>query len=117
MICTTQILIQMMEVLLIPKVLIRGQSLLAILLQFCAYSRRPMFYNEDKSLPVYQWTSSQQHYSIEELGKILLAGIVPESNICHVQPMSVYHNVSFVINLNSLDDPNRQGASIAYVSI
>ena len=87
-----------------------------------------MFYNEDKSLPVYQWTSSRQHYSIEELGKILLAGIVPESNICHVQPTSVCHNVSFVINLNSLDDPkdlradenevwNRQGAPIAYVNI
>ena len=48
--------------------------------------------------------------------------------ICHVQPMSVCHNVSFVINLNSLDDPkdlrvdengvwSRQGAPIAYVSI
>ena len=76
---------------------------------------------------MYKWTHSQQHFSIEELGKILLGGI-PEEKICTSQPVLVCHNVAFVVNLHSLDDPKdlradengvwkRMGAPVAYVSL
>ena len=64
------------------------------LLSFLYYSR-PAFYNP---LPVYKWTHSQQHFSIEQLGQILLGGIVPEKKICTSQPISVCHNVAVVVN-------------------
>ena len=48
--------------------------------------------------------------------------------ICHEQPLHVNKNVSFVIDMNSLDDPNdlkadengvwkRMGSPVAYISI
>ena len=74
---------------------------------------------------MYKWTHSQQHFSIEELGKILLGGIL-EEKICTSQPVLVCHNIAFVVNLHSLDDPKdlradengvwkRMGAPVAYV--
>ena len=89
---------------------------------------RPTFYNHNISLPVYEWTHSRHHFSIEQLGQILLGGIVPEKKICTSQPILVCHNVAFVVNLHSLDDPKdlradengvwkRMGAPVAYVSL
>ena len=86
------------------------------------------FYNHDSSLPVYEWTHSRQKFSVLKLGKILLGGIVPKEKICNSQPVSVCHNVTFVVDLHSLDDPKdlradengvwkHKGAPIAYISV
>ena len=77
---------------------------------------------------MYQWTQSRQQFSIEELGAILLTKKVPKEKICHVQPTVVAHNATFVVDLNSLDDPKdvradeggvwkRMGTPIGYVSV
>ena len=58
----------------------------------------------------------------------MLGGIVSEEKICNNHPTSVCHNVAFVINLHSLDDPKdlradengvwkRMGAPIAFISV
>ena len=103
-------------------------TIIVLQLNYCSYCSHPGFYNHDISLPVYKWTHSRQQFSIEQLGKILLGGIVPEEKICNSQPVSVCHNVAFVVNLKSLDDPKdlradengvwrHLGAPIAYVSL
>ena len=44
----------------------------------------PEYYNQNNLLPVYEWTHSKQHYTAEELGRILLTDTVPKEKICHV---------------------------------
>ena len=77
---------------------------------------------------MYEWTNSKQHYTVEELGRILLTDTVPEEKICHIQPTQVQHNVTFVVNLHLLGDPKdlraddngvwkRRGAPITSVSL
>ena len=86
------------------------------------------FYDEDPSLPVYQWTKPKQHYSIEELANILIVNPVAKEKICTKQPVRVSQNVAFVVDLHSLDDPldiradengvwNRKGSPVAYISV
>ena len=89
---------------------------------------KPCYYNQDSTLPVYKWTCSQYHYSIEELSQILLTNSVPKEKICSRQPTRGSHNVAFVVDLNALDDYSdiradengvwkRKGAPIAFVSV
>ena len=89
---------------------------------------RPTFYNEDSALPVYKWTTSSTHFSVEELARILLTDCVPQPKLCTKQPVRVCHNATFVVNLHSLDhqhdvraDENgvwiRKGSPIAYISV
>ena len=77
---------------------------------------------------MYKWSYSHYHYSIEELARILLTDLVPKEKLCSRQPTCVNHNVSFVINLDALDDCSdiradengvwkRKGAPIAIVSV
>ena len=63
------------------------------------------FYGRDPSLPVYKWTKPHQHFSVEELAKLLIANLVPKEKVCSKQPVRVCRNVAFVIDLHSLDDP------------
>lgn len=89
---------------------------------------RRTHYNDDSMLPVYKWTSSQTHFSIEELARVLLCDIIPENKICSTQPVRVCHNVSFIVNLDNLNDEHdiradengvweRKGSPVAYVSV
>ena len=86
------------------------------------------FYDGDSSLPVYKWTKRSQHFSVEELAKILIANPVPKEKVCSKQPVRVCRNVAFVVDLHSLDDPldiradengvwKRKGSPVTYVSI
>ena len=49
------------------------------------------------------WTTPKKQFSAEELAQLLL--IVPQSKICLKQPVRICHNVAFVVNLHTLDDP------------
>ena len=87
-----------------------------------------MAYDQNQTLPVYKWTQAKHHFSVEELGRILLTDAVPLSKICSVQPTHISKNVAFVVDLTSLDDHRdihadengvwrRMGAPVAFVSI
>lgn len=87
-----------------------------------------MVYDENQNLPVYKWTRAKYHFSVEELGRILLTDSVPLRKICSVQPTHISKNVAFVVDLTSLADHRdvradengvwrRMGAPVAYVSI
>ena len=93
-----------------------------------AIPHRPPFYNGDSTLPVYKWTTSKMHFSVEELARILLTDSVPKSKLCTKQPVRVSHNATFVVDLHTLDhhqdiraDENgvwvRKGSPIACVSV
>lgn len=86
------------------------------------------FYDKNRNLPVYKWTQARHHFSVEELSRILLTDSVPLRKICSVQPTHISRNVSFVVDLASLDDHKdiradengvwrRMGAPVAFVSI
>ena len=62
-------------------------------------------FNGDSALPVYQWTTPNQQYKVEELGKILIVDIILSERMCTKQPVRVCKNTSFVVDLHSLDDP------------
>ena len=63
-----------------------------------------------------------------DLAKLLVANPVLKEKICTKQPLRVCQNVSFIVDLHSLDDPHdiradengvwkRKGSPVAYVSI
>ena len=75
-------------------------------------------------LPVYKWNQPKEH-PLDTLAELLITGTVPSSNIINFVQSS--RNVSFVVDLNMLDDPsdvradengvwNRKGSPVAYVS-
>ena len=85
-------------------------------------------FNGDSALPVYQWTTPNQQYKVEELGKILIVDPILSERMCTKQPVRVCKNASFVVDLHSLDNPQdkradengvwqRNGSPVAYVSI
>jgi hypothetical protein len=90
--------------------------------------RTDLVYDVNQNLPVCKWTETKHHFSVEELGRILLTDSVPLRKICSVQPTHISKNVAFVVNLSSLDDHRdiradengvwrRMGALVAFVSI
>ena len=100
----------------------------SLLINYSCKDIKPSFYNHDSALPVYKWSYSHYHYSIEELARILLTDSVPKGKLCSRQPTCVNHNVSFAIDLDALDDYSdiradengvwkRKGAPIAIVSV
>ena len=59
---------------------------------------------------------------------MLICGDVSKEKICCMQPVNVSSNVSFVVNIEALDNPNdlkaddvgvweRKGSPVAYVSV
>ena len=90
--------------------------------------RSTLYYNDDTSLPVFKWIGPHYHFSIEDLGKILVTDYVSSIKLCSKQPTRVFRNAAFVGNLDSLDafndikaDENgvwkRKGAPVGYVSV
>ena len=76
-------------------------------------------------LPVFKWCITSEHFSAEELGRTLVVEDIPRSKICSVQPIRVYHNSAFVVDVHVLIDPKdvradengewkRTGAPVAY---
>ncbi len=91
-------------------------------------SGKPKFYNGDTALPVFKWASSKHHFSLEELGHILVTDSTPSTKQCTQQPTAVHHNVAFVVNLTKLNDYRdiradengvwkRNGAPVAFISV
>ena len=72
------------------------------------------YYNDDCALPVYRWNRPNQHYSITDLAKILVGGTVSKDKVCSKQPVHVCHNVSFVVNVQSLDQPSFEGRELVF---
>lgn len=78
---------------------------------------------------MYMWTTPKKQFSAEELARLLLIkSAVPQSKICSKQPVRICHNVSFVVDLHTLDDPKdiradengvwqRNGSPVTYFSI
>ena len=95
---------------------------------FLVCFREEKFYNGIPTLPVYKWTKTNQHFSVEDLAQILLTKSVVSSQICVEQPCYVQRNAAFVVDLHKLKDPLdikadengtwiRKGSPVAYVSI
>jgi len=87
-----------------------------------------LFYRQDSTLPVYKWTHCKEHFSVQELGRILLTNTVPQEKLCSIQPTKVCHNTTFVVDLHALDDIDdiradengvwiRKGSPIAFLSV
>jgi len=98
-----------------------------VTLWYCLYCR-PLTYNQDSELPVYKWTTSNTHFPLEGLARVLLTDDVPKEKVCMKQPVRVHHNASFVVDVHSLDHPQdiradengvwmRKGSPVAFVSI
>ena len=80
-------------------------------------------------LPVYRRTTSNEHSSIETLARILLDSDTAVSTgklkVCSSQTVQVCHNVTFLVDLNALDDPvdtradenDRKGSPVSYISL
>ena len=83
-------------------------------------------------LPIYRRTTSNEHFSIENLARILLDSDTAVSTgrlkVCSTQPVQVCHKVTFLVDLNALDDPmdiradengawDRKGSPVAYISL
>ena len=69
----------------------------------------------------------EEHYSLDTLADVLLNDSVPHSRICSKQPVHVCRNVTFVVDLEKLEDPTdvradengvwiRKGSPVVYVS-
>lgn len=95
---------------------------------FSSMNNDTEFYNGDCMLPVYKWSRSREHYPLDTLAELLITDTVPSSNVCSKQPVRVCRNVSFVVDLNMLDDPldiradengvwKRKGSPVAYISM
>ena len=82
-------------------------------------------------MPIYRRTTSNEHFSIENLARILLDSDTAVSTgrlkVCSTQPVQVCH-VTFLVDLNALDDPmdirddendawDRKGSPVAYISL
>ena len=62
------------------------------------------YYHGNISLPVYG--HPRRGYNCEEIVHILLDPVFTDGLLSTTHPVSVEHNVSFVIDLNSLSNPN-----------
>lgn len=84
------------------------------------------YYNEKKSLPIY--STKKAGFTLDEIANVLVCEKIPDDQICHTQPVHVNKNVSFVVRLDSLDDPSdvradengvwkRKGSPVANISV
>ena len=55
------------------------------------------YYNEDIRLPIYT-KGEKKDYTVEELVELIFNPL--GERVCTAQPTAVYHNYSFVVNLN-----------------
>lgn len=62
------------------------------------------YYHGNQCLPVYE--HPLKGYSGEEIVKILLSPTFRNDLLCSAHPVSVQNNVSFVVDLSKLKDPN-----------
>ena len=62
------------------------------------------YYHNNQCLPVYE--HPRKGYSCEEIVKILLNPMFRNDLLCSVHPVLVENNISFVIDLTKLKDPN-----------
>ena len=53
------------------------------------YCYREAFYNGDPALPVYEWIKPKQHYSTEDMARIVAANSVSPTQICSKLPYYV----------------------------
>ena len=85
-------------------------------------------YCNEQSLSVSEWMYTKRIFSIEELAKILLVQDPDPSIVCTTQPVNVYHNVAFLVDITKRDDPNdlkadengvwhRNGSPNTYITI
>ncbi len=56
------------------------------------------------SLPVYEYP--KKGYSSEQVVDILMRPLLSDELLCATHPVSVQHNVSFVVDLSKLKDRN-----------
>ena len=86
------------------------------------------YYDGNTQLPIYRSSSIKEHFSIEDLAKVLLVKPIPSNKICSQQPLRVQHNCCFIVDLKQLDDHldiraddngvwRRNGSPSAFVSI
>ena len=68
------------------------------------YRKSEEYYHGNKCLPVYD--HPKKGYSGEDIVKILLNPTFKKDLLCSTHPVSVRNNVSFVVDLSKLNDPN-----------
>ena len=59
------------------------------------------YYNNDTTMPIFKSSKSW-----EQLARLLVVDHPSEDVICRCQPVNINHNVSFVVDLESLKSPD-----------
>ena len=78
---------------------------LSVICIFYNYLYSPVsYYNEDRRLPIY--SNRKDGFLLSEIGNVLVCKNISKDRICCTQPVNVVSNVSFVVDVQSLDDPN-----------
>ena len=62
------------------------------------------YYDGNTQLPIYRSSSIKEHFSIEDLAKVLLVKPIPSKKICSQQPLHIQHNCCFIVDLKQLDN-------------
>lgn len=63
-------------------------------------SSKTIFYNDDAELPVFSSVTSG--YPAEQVVRILMDPELDQDKVCHIQPMGVTKNASFIINVDDV---------------
>ena len=75
-----------------------------VCVMYTYYRESVEYYHDNQCLPVYG--HPRKGYSGEEIVKILLNPTFQNELLCSTHPVSVQNNVSFVVDLSKLKDPN-----------
>ena len=70
------------------------------IIYFFSFSTIIMYHSGDVRLPIYE--EGQREYTVEELVALLFNPVC--TKVCTVQPIAVYHNYSFLVNLKCVND-------------
>ena len=70
-------------------------------------------FNGDSALPVYQWTTPNQQYKVEELGKILIVDPILSERMCTKQPVRVINHINGTSQLRREKATGKKGSATA----
>ena len=69
------------------------------------FRQRSTFYQDNKSLPVFEWNHSMHTYKVNEIAQVLLNDSSDHSKVCHRAPTNIEHNCTFLIDQSKLKSP------------
>ena len=92
-------------------VLMNEGSVLLLLWYNCRpfYREFTEYYEEDRGLPIFRHipVNTKRVFTVEQIVKTLLDPKLEQSGkVCRKLPVSISHNVVFIVDVSKLDDPN-----------